>query len=287
MRGPLSAYNRAGGFVMRKSSVRVLVCCLGLLLTAGLILLWPAAHQQDEQAPTSPKLIRVWVQEGESAVCQWLRKRANAYEKEAKARVYVRSASAEEAEAAKAGQEGILPPDLTLSPRGGEPVALRGYALILRDDTAPVVTPSPTFSLFARPTQAPAPALTPAPLTEADLSRRALVPPECADALPNALKSAAPLSDFIQGKADAALLTAAQAAQLPFGYRAYALKDGRGMTPVCAQALSESGEGFLRFLLARPSQAALCEHGLYSPRFPCYQGQDSLYALIESGWNYP
>lgn len=54
-----------------------------------------------------------------------------------------------------------------------------------------------------------------------------------------------------------------------------------------AQALSANGEAFLRFLLSPASQQALRDQGLYSPRFPLCQGQDSLDALIESGWIFP
>ena len=272
---------------MRKPSVRVLLCCLGLAATAGLLLLYPGHPGREEKAPSAPALVRVWIPEGESALSQWLRRRSAEYEKETKARVYVRSASEAEADAALAGRDGAPPPDLLIFPRQGDPVALRGYALILRDDTAPAVTPSPTFSLFARPTPEPAPVPTPAPPAPEDRDRPALVPYECGGALPRGVRSASPLSDFLQGKADAALLTAGQAAQLPFGFRAWALPDGAGMVPFGARAETAGGEAFLAFLLRPSSQQALAEQGLYSPLYPLYQGKDSLYACIESGWNFP
>ena len=128
---------------MRKSAVRILLCCLGLLLTAGLVFLFPGKEREEMKAP-APALIRVWTREGESDLYQWLRKRAAAYEKETKARVYIRFATQEEAQAAMEGRDDLLKPDLLLFPGEGEIAALRGYALILRDGDNPVSTPPPT-----------------------------------------------------------------------------------------------------------------------------------------------
>ena len=82
---------------MKNKTVRMLLCCLCLAFT---VLLGRFVFAKRENAPTPPAsfpLVRIWIGEKDAAAAAWLRKRASAYEKETGTRVYLRSASDEEA----------------------------------------------------------------------------------------------------------------------------------------------------------------------------------------------
>ena len=274
---------KGGDFFMKK----VLGTVGMLALTALLIGLLPRLEgwREDEQKHFS--ITRVWVVEKEPAVSAWLRRRAAAFEKERGERVYLRLAAEEESDAVLRGGDGPAP-DLMILPRAGEPVALRGFALILRDEGASVPTPLPTSALFYRPTPAPQAMPSPHPTPDGREMSAVLAPRELAGAVPGAVVSLHPAEDFAAGKAKAALLTAGQAAGVKFGFRAFPVPEGAGFLPVGGQALSEAGEDFLSFLLSDASQQALSAHGLYAPGRRLYGGEDPLRALIESGrtWDH-
>ena len=241
----------------------------GLLIYLAL----PAAGPQGPENADTPPLARVWLRESDAAFSAWLRKRASAYEKEQGVRVYVRQATQEE--------ERALPPDLLIGAPEGETLALRGYALILRDEQAPVLTPLPTSALFFRPSPTPGPSASPAPTLNPEAAAPLLTPLQLQN-LPHALASRDPLADFIQGKAPAAILTAAQAARLPFGYQAFLLPNVQGIEAITGLSYSEAGEKLAAFLLSDASQQALAAQGLYSPRLRLYTGEGGVYSLIEN-----
>ena len=261
---------------------RAMTTLLAVLFTAALALALPRLTASREESAETLRIIRVWVVEKDAASAAWLRKRASAFEKAGLGRVYLRSASEQEAQDAQAGGQDTVPPDLMILPGRGTAAALRGYALFVRDDQAAVSTPAPTSALFYRPSPSPGPTASPAPFIGWGEVGTVLLPQELAKAAPNAIVSANPLQDFSDGKAKAALLTAGQAAGLSFGYRAYALPEGAGMLTVGGAALTDAGENFLSFLLSDASQAALAEHGLYSPRLTLYGADDPLRFLIEA-----
>ena len=253
------------------------VLCLALLFLPGK---WKQESQSDARAFS---ITRVWVQGVNGDIWKWLKGRASTFEKETGQRVYLRQASPEEMESLSALDENALSPDLALFPGGKNIVALTGYALILRDDSQPVMTSAPTRLLFYPPTPDPSALPSPAPLPAVPKYVSFLCPPEIFSPLPGAAESANILSDFINGKAQAALLTASQAEQLPFGYQAYPVPEGKGFLPLGGAAITEDGEKLLSFLLSEPSQKALANSGLYSPSYSLYPGGDALRSLIESG----
>ncbi len=249
-----------------------------LILTFGLLRLLPTALRAPKEQEQPFTILRVWNAEEEPAVQSWLRGQAKAYERATGQRVYLRTASALDA------QERIslgLPPDALILPSGDRLLALRGYALIVRDETA-AMTPAPTSALFYRPSHSPEPAGTPAPWPEANELRAVLCPESLLSVLPGTVMSAQPASDFVQGKADAALLTPGQAAGLNTGFRAYAIPDGKGFLPVSAQAYTEAGEVFLLWLQDGAAQRALAQARLFSPYLRLYGSDDPVRYLIEN-----
>ncbi len=252
---------------------KLLAILLFLALSCGLLFLLPQALRAPEAPEASFTILRVWNADGEPAVQSWLRGQAKAYEKAAGQRVYLRAAP-------ENGRESPLP-DALILPDGDHLLALRGYALILRDEN-PAVTPPPTGARFLRPSLPPAPAATPAPFPKKRMARCA-VPGALMNALPGTVMSAQPAADFAQGKADAALLTPGQTAGLDTGYRAYAVPDGKGFLPVRGRAYSEAGEAFLLWLQDDSAQRALAQAGLFSPRLRLYGPDDPVRYLIERG----
>lgn len=252
---------------------KLLTVLLFLTLSAGLLYLLPQALRPPETRDKPFAILRVWNADGEIAVQSWLRAQAKAYERAAGQRVYLR--------AAPESTDGGPLPDALIHPAGDQLLALRGYALILRDDS-PAVTPSPTGALFFRPSLPPESGETPAPWPEESELGAILCPEALMNVLPGTVRSAQPAVDFIQGKADAALLTPGQAAGLNTGYRAYAVTDGKGFLAVKGQAYTEAGEAFLQWLQNDAAQRALAQAGLFSPRLRLYGPDDPVRYLIEN-----
>ena len=250
-----------------------------LVLSAALICALPAALRRSEEREQPFAILRVWNADQEIAVQAWLRGQAKAYERATGQRVYLRVASDQDA---RAGAGIGLPPDVLILPSGDTLLALRGYALIVRDGSA-AVTPSPTSALFFRPSLAPEAAATPAPLPDENGLGAVLCPEELLNVFPGTVFSAQPAAGFSQGKADAALLTPGQAAGLTAGFRAYALPDGKGFLPVRGQAYTEAGERFLAWLQEDAAQKALAQAGLFSPRLRLYAPDDPVRYMIENG----
>lgn len=260
---------------------------LALILTAGLALLLPWAVQPRTQREGVKPLVRIWTADPDPAVSAWLREQAADWEKQTGRRVYLRQASEADKQAALNGEAEAGRPDLMLLADEGRPVALRGYALILRDDAAPTAAPAPTGLLFSRPTPVPAADPTPAP-TPDWAGIQAVLSPKClAGRAARAVESADPAGDLIRGRAQAALLTAEQAARLPFGFRAFSLPEGAGFIPVGAAAFTADGEAFLQFLLTDGAQRALRARGLYSPALLLYGPDDPVRDLIQRGRPLP
>ena len=249
-----------------------------LVLSFGLLRLLPAALRAPGKQENPFVILRVWNAEEEPAVQSWLRGQAKAYERATGQRVYLRAAAARDGSDSRTQ---ALSPDVMVLRSGESLLALRGYALIVRDGAAPM-TPAPTSALFYRPSLPPEPAETPAPFPEENQLRAVLCPEALVNALPGTVISAQPAADFAQGKADAALLTPGQAAGLTSGYRAYAVPAGKGFLPVRATAYSKAGEAFLAWLQDGAAQKALGQAGLFSPRFRLYGPDDPVRYLIEN-----
>lgn len=263
---------------MRKKTV--VVTCLALLLTAGLASLAVSGKEDgDEKSQRRIPFARVWLLDQGEDMKGWLRACCAAYEKVSGVRVYLRRASDQELESARGGKEDVPLPDLTV---GGEGVCLarRGYALILKDETAPNVSPETGGGLFFRPSPTWGPPETPAPMPENVLQGAVLVPPGLSGAVPQEIISDQPAAALAQGKAKAALLTAGEAEALPFGFRAFAVPGGKGSLPVRGEALSAAGEALLDYLLSDAAQQRLSAQGLYSPRLLLYGG-DGVRGIIE------
>lgn len=261
---------------------RIAVTCAALLLTAALVWVFPGKKARPREAEEARPVLLVWVTEKESAVAGWLKKQAAAYEKKTGKRTLVRRAESGEAADALAGAPGAVIPDLLAGPEGEEAVALRGYALFLRDDQAVPVTPAPTSPLFSRPTVQPLSATEPPALPPWETVGAVLTPPDLADAVPGAVASADPPADFQTGRARAALLTAGQAARLTVGAQAYPVPLGRGLVPVRARAFSPSGREFAAFLKETAAQRALAAHGLYALHEALYPPDDPVRSLIDA-----
>ena len=266
---------------------RKLPTMIALALTGLFFLLSPLIQKNSVPPPRTLSILRVWLREDEPAVGRWLKKQAQRYEKETGERIYLRNASEKEmaeARQAQSGQPEIIIPDLMVMQGLSSPLLFRGYALIVRDDRAALLTPSPTSLLFQRPTASPGPS--PLPEIQPDFSAPGaiLTPAFLSPGLPGCIPSDDPLAAFSAGKAPAALLTAGQAATLSFGYRVYALEEGAGMMAVSAQSMNEKGGRFLSFLLSAESQRSLSQYGLYSclPSLRLYDAADPIRALIES-----
>ena len=263
---------------------------IALLLTGVFAFLGFRLFFRELPRPVSMSLLRVWVTGSDPSLNAWIRKGAAFFERQTGKRVYVRSASQAEAAGLASGTPETnteLPlPDLLLSPGTGDPVALFGYALVVRDDSAPVATPMPTGALFFRPSPSPGP--TPLPPAAPDISALPVVyaPMEMSKLIPGAVPHPHPDSAMIQNNPSAALLTAEQAAGLSCGYRAYPMPDGRGFRAAGGKAFTPEGRELLAFLKNEKAQLALKAHGLYSPFLRLYQGQGTLHEQIESSLPY-
>ena len=259
---------------------KAVIALLALALTAAVAMGIPRALKSParERKPLRP--VRVWSLEQDPAVNAWLRARAAAYEKQSGCRVYLRRAEQEDAQTDR--QSGAVLPDAWIRPGDGDTVALRGWALIIRDDHAAITTPAPTSALFIRPTALPGPSPAPAPPPDWTGVTAVLTPALWMDAVPGAVFSRDPAADLARGRAQAAVLSAEQAASLPFGFQAHPLPEEAGILAVSGQALSEPGEAFLRFLRTDDSQAALKNYGLYSPVLPLYGSDDPIRSLIQA-----
>ncbi len=253
---------------------KLLVIFVFLGLSGVLLFLLPQALRAPETAEKPFTILRVWNVDGEPAVQSWLRGQARAYEKATGQRVYLRAATVRE-------NQGLLP-DALIQPEGETLLALRGYALIVRDEN-PAATPAPTGALFYRPSVPPERSETPAPFPEERELGAVLCPEALLNALPGTVMSAQPAADFVRGKADAALLTPGQAAGLNTGYRAYAVPDGKGFLPVRGRAYTEAGEAFLLWLQSDAAQRSLAQAALFSTRLRLYGPDDPVRYLIEQG----
>lgn len=239
---------------------QVLVCGIALVMTAVLVLLYPWMEEETLQKK-QPQVLVVWAAEGEGDVSAWLKKAAAAYEKATQVRVYLRTASRAETEAALAGKEENVLPDAVVAKGAGVPLLCRGYVLAVKDAEADHATPAPTPALFFRPTATPAPATpAPAPFPE-ELSRVAL-PAEMAGVLKGGYEANSPAAELQHGKAEGALLTPGQAQALPFGWQGHVRGDL--FVPVEGRALTEEGQRFLSFLRGEKAQRLLCDRKLFS-----------------------
>jgi len=265
---------------------RIMVTLAALLLTALLILAAPWKSLPEKPRSAAP-ILRVWVTEEDAAAVRWLKKQAAAYEKAARQRVYLRRASREETDAALSGAPEAVAPDVIVGGRGDTAVALRGFALILRDDAACRITPRPTSALFFRPSPSPGPTAQPMTMPPWEQIGAVLSPQSLLGAVPGTVTSLSPAADFAAGKADAALLTAGEAAALPTGFRAYPVPDGRGLLPVGALSLSADGTAFLAFLLDAPAQSALGRFGLYALSMRLYGPDDPVRYIIDGSREMP
>lgn len=254
-----------------------------LLATAALFFtLFFMLFRQDAPDHSAGSCVtRIWLVETEADCAAFLRKQAAAWAKQTGARVFLRAASQEEALGALAGAEDIVAPDLIVGLPEGECLLFRGYALIFRDDSAPVFTPAPTSLLFSPPSPSPGPSLSPAPTRCVSSFSGLLCPRDMAPLFPESIPCNDPLQDFIRGKGSAALLTARQAAQLKIGWQGQALPDGKGALPLYARGLSGQGNALLSFLMRPESQMLLRDYGLYSPLFPLYAQDASLAGSID------
>ena len=260
-----------------------LITLAALLLTAALLYFVPEMGDGSGKRDRGVETTILWVNEKEKAVDRWLKSCAAAYEKETGRRVYLRAATDMETEEALGEVQGQVRPDLMIAPNAGQTVCLRGYALILRDESAAKVTPAPTSALFYKPSPEPRQDDAPAPAFDPALLTGALAPAELLPAVPGAAESRDPAADLAAGKAHAALLTAGQAAGLQVGYRAYALPEGQGFLPVQAAALTAGGQDFLSFLLRPDTQRSLRDFGLYTENagLLLYGSDDPIRQLIE------
>ncbi len=257
---------------------KLLVILFFLVLSFGLLQFLPAALRSPEEQEHPFTILLVWSAEEEPAVQSWLRGQAKSYERATGQRVYLRAVSAQDVRSISV--QGLLPDALILR-SGDRLLALRGYALIVREENA-AVTPAPTGALFYRPSLPPEPAGTPTPCPEEMKLRAVLCPEPLMNALPGTIMSVQPDADFNQGKADAALLTPGQAAELTVEYQAYAVPEGKGFLPVKATAYSEAGESFLAWLQDGVAQEALGRAGLFSPYLRLYGPDDPVRYLIEN-----
>lgn len=258
---------------------------MALAATALLIYLFPHIGKQNNPgAPDALRITRVWMVESDPALAAWIRKRAAIFEKESGNRVYVRSATHQEAQDAQKNTRDIVAPDLMIQNiAAGKAIAQLGYALILRDDQAILTTPAPTSALFSPPTMAPAPSFTPAPTPDLRGISPILGPEGLSLSQMQIQISQNPAADLNAKKAPAALLTAGQAAGLTCGYRAYPLPAQDGVVRMHALAFSSEGNQFLLFLQTEASQMALKNHGLYAVQagLRLYGPEDPLRSMIE------
>ena len=260
---------------MRKTFVTL----MALLATAGMI--WAVflpGRDMNETPSSAPSLVGVWVVEQELPLWSWLRKEARQFEKETGTRVYLRAAP-KDCTNMSAGEEG---PDLLISGQGDRRIALQGFALFFRDDTAHAVTPHPTSLLFFQPSPSPGPAPTLGPTPDIARFSLVLTPEKLLSSIPGGIHSENPFQDLIDVKGDAAVLTVEQAKELPFRVGMHALDKQKGFLPVCGSASTPAGEAFLSFLMSEKGQRALTEAGLFSPFYSLYRGADPLREMIEN-----
>lgn len=258
---------------------RIITTFAALLATAGLFYSAFQYLENDAKEPSAqPPLIRVWAVEQPPPVWSWLERQAKQYEKQNGTRVYLRAVS----DRMMQSSDGAFPPDLLVSAHSGTPLAMQGYALFFRDNAARMTTPHPTSLLFIQVSPTPGPSPSPAPTPDAARFSVVLAPKELRSAVPGSVQSARILQDFAEGKGDAAILTAAQAKQLPFPVSACPVPEGKGFLPIYGSAATAEGEAFLCFLLAEPAQKALADSGLFSSRCSLYQGADPLFEMIEN-----
>ena len=258
---------------------RIFVTLVALAATAGLVyagLRLPASRETPPAA--SPDLVRVWIQKQEPSVWAWVRRQAKRYEKETGTRVYLRAA----ADNAKTDLENKLLPDLLISKNGDTVLAMLGYGLFIRDDAALSYTPFPTSLLFSPPSPTPGPSPTPAPTPDITHLSIILIPDGIQLSLSRCVKTADPLRALMDGKGDAAVLTADQARQLPFRVSACPLAIGEGFIPIYGESATAEGDRFMSFLLSEACQRDLTDSGLYSPVLKLYQGNDPVRAMIEN-----
>lgn len=258
---------------------RIFVTLVALAATAGLVyagLRLPASRETPPAA--SPDLVRVWIQKQEPSVWAWVRRQAKRYEKETGTRVYLRAA----ADNAKTDLENELLPDLLISKNGDTVLAMLGYGLFIRDDAAVSSTPFPTSLLFSPPSPTPGPSPTPAPTPDITHLSIILIPDGIQLSLSRCVKTADPLRALMDGKGDAAVLTADQARQLPFRVSACPLAKGEGFIPIYGESATAEGDRFMSFLLSEACQRDLTDSGLYSPVLKLYQGNDPVRAMIEN-----
>lgn len=259
-----------------------LITLAALLLTGALIYAFPFPGSKRAAAPENKAVIRVWTLEKEKAAGEWLKKQAAAYEKQENRRVYLRAAEQREVSLALSGEREAVAPDLIIGPgQDGAVLALKGYALAVRDDTAALVTAAPTSLLFFRPSPVPGPVPTPEPMPDGAALGAVLAPAELVGILPGTVESADPAGALAAGRARAALLTAGQIARLAVGCRVYALPEGRGLLPVEGRALTEDGEKLLAFLQESEARRALADWGLYAPDMCLYSPEDPVRYLID------
>ncbi|MBR5111298.1 MAG: hypothetical protein IK099_14055 [Clostridia bacterium] len=258
---------------------RLITTLAAMLMTAGLAYIAVCFPLTAKETPSARlALARVWISEQEPAVWNWLRKEAKRYEKETGTRVYLRAAPSQN----KTDASDVLPPDLLISNTGESVLALEGYALFYRNDTAGLVTAAPTSLLFYRPSSSPGPSA--APLPTADIARFSvlLAPHKIPASGSGIVRSPHPERDFADGKGEAAILTAGQAEALPFRVSALPLPKGSGFAAVYGTAATPAGADLLAALLSEDAQRALAEGGLYSPTFQLYGGTDRLREMIEN-----
>lgn len=255
-----------------------------LALTGMLLCLHPLLQPERIKKETDVGILRVWIGTEGAAASPWLRKQAAAYERQGGQRVYLRTATAAEIQAAEENGADLVP-DLIVSATGSTLLARQGYALIVRREGTVPSTPAPTSALFYPPSPSPGAAPTPAAVPEAEAVGPIAGSRELALRMENLQPCADPAAEIRAGRYDAAMLTAAQAGTLPFGYQAYGLKNA--WLPLMAQTMTEDGAQFAAFLLTDAAQQALRESGLFaaSAGLRLYGEQDSLRALIESAIN--
>lgn len=262
------------------------ITLIALLLTALLFRAMPWKTPPEITDRAVP-ILRIWVTEEDGAAFRWLQKQAGAYEKASGRRVYLRRAGRAEADATLSSAPGAVIPDMIVGEEGDTAAALRGYALILRDDTASRTTPRPTSALFFRPSPAPGPTAPPVAMPPWERIGAVLAAQKLMGAVPGTVASLSPAADLAAGKADAALLTAGEAAGLQAGFRAFPVPQGRGLLPIMARALTADGDAFLAFLLAGPAQAALGQVGLYALSMRLYGPDDPIRFMIDGNREMP
>lgn len=236
-----------------------------LVLMAGLAVFAPGLMHGESGRTAEKELIVVWMNKADGDAGAWLKKAAAAFEKKTGKRVYLRYASQEERE--RLQNRGEIFPDVVTGGEKGAVLAMCGWALIVPDASNVSVTPAPSPALFIRPTAVPqndAPSSTPVPLSVKNVA----VPPEMTGRISGAYVSENPLSDVLNGKADGALLSPRQAAQMKNGYTWSV--GGEYFLPIRGEAYTDNGQQFLAFLRSMEGQRLLVSQRLFSWDASCY-----------------